>query len=224
MKFTGFHLLLLFLYVVSGPTVAFVVPAVDSHGAVGSSSRANGKQIGPAAIPSHDLDANNIPIQQVASQDLDEVEVEIDSAGLVQGFTIHDNSDPLNSGATTPVVMKDWAPEPMEEDCEGEVTSSCQKKEVAQLPAPRQADGVRSIQLGETVAMDDLGPMVVNSDGTLRRITNWDSMTKQEQANTLRLISARNKKRLAALQKNEHPSSNPVEDGNEAPSERSSDA
>jgi predicted Fe-S protein YdhL (DUF1289 family) len=72
--------------------------------------------------------------------------------------------------------------------------------------------------------MDDLGPMVVNSDGTLRRITNWDSMTKQEQANTLRLISARNKKRLAALQKNEHPSSNPVEDGNEAPSERSSDA
>lgn len=73
------------------------------------------------------------------------------------------------------------------------------------LPAPRPAGEagapVRSIDLssGESVALDTLGPVVVNVDGTLARIGNWANMTPLEQATTQRRISQRNNERLAAL-------------------------
>ncbi|KNZ77319.1 hypothetical protein J132_05747 [Termitomyces sp. J132] len=35
--------------------------------------------------------------------------------------------------------------------------------------------------------------MVINTDGTLSRIANWVNMTPEEQARTLRVLSARNK-------------------------------
>ncbi|KAJ7088562.1 hypothetical protein C8R43DRAFT_297611 [Mycena crocata] len=50
---------------------------------------------------------------------------------------------------------------------------------------------------GPAVTLDDLGPMVVNSDGTLSRISNWSSLTNAEKDRTLRVLSARNKIRLA---------------------------
>lgn len=52
---------------------------------------------------------------------------------------------------------------------------------------------------GTTVKIDKLGPLVVNTDGTVGRITNWDQMTEREQQNTLRLIGRRNQQRMAAL-------------------------
>lgn len=56
---------------------------------------------------------------------------------------------------------------------------------------------------GSTVKLDHLGPMVVNQDGTLSRISNWEKMTEQEKQNTLRIIGKRNQKRLAALREAE---------------------
>ncbi|KAF7331173.1 putative fungal specific transcription protein [Mycena sanguinolenta] len=50
---------------------------------------------------------------------------------------------------------------------------------------------------GPAVKLDDLGPLVVNSDGTLSRIANWAALTAAEKANTIRVLSARNKIRLA---------------------------
>ncbi|KAJ6542753.1 hypothetical protein B0H19DRAFT_1171774 [Mycena capillaripes] len=50
---------------------------------------------------------------------------------------------------------------------------------------------------GAAVKLDDLGPLVVNSDGTLSRIANWHTLTAAEKANTIRVLSARNKIRLA---------------------------
>ncbi|KAJ7079602.1 hypothetical protein B0H15DRAFT_953967 [Mycena belliarum] len=50
---------------------------------------------------------------------------------------------------------------------------------------------------GPAVKFEDLGPMVVNSDGTLSRIANWSGMTEPEKERTLRVLSARNKIRLA---------------------------
>ncbi|KAL1754033.1 hypothetical protein FB107DRAFT_216511 [Schizophyllum commune] len=44
--------------------------------------------------------------------------------------------------------------------------------------------------------LDELGPMVVNSDGTLSRIANWAEMTEAEKKNTLRVLSKRNQLRL----------------------------
>ncbi|KAJ5460849.1 uncharacterized protein N7458_002401 [Penicillium daleae] len=49
------------------------------------------------------------------------------------------------------------------------------------------------------VSLDHLGPMVVNVDGTLSRIGNWDQMTEIERQNTLRVLGKRNKQRLEKL-------------------------
>jgi predicted Fe-S protein YdhL (DUF1289 family) len=43
--------------------------------------------------------------------------------------------------------------------------------------------------------------MVVNVDGSLARISNWDKMAEIEKKATLRIIGKRNKERLAALKK-----------------------
>lgn len=51
---------------------------------------------------------------------------------------------------------------------------------------------------GEPVKLDKLGPVVINKDGTASRITNWQDMTPAEQQKTLRIISKRNKARIAA--------------------------
>lgn len=52
---------------------------------------------------------------------------------------------------------------------------------------------------GSTVSLDHLGPMVVNVDGTLSRIGNWEQMTEIERKNTLRILGKRNKQRLETL-------------------------
>ncbi len=57
---------------------------------------------------------------------------------------------------------------------------------------------------GDTsLQLDHLGPMVVNADGTLSRISNWDKMAEIEQRNTWRIIGKRNKERLAVLREKE---------------------
>ncbi|KAI5271249.1 hypothetical protein E4T47_05366 [Aureobasidium subglaciale] len=67
------------------------------------------------------------------------------------------------------------------------------------LPEP-PADGIKlDVSSGEGVALDHLGPMVVNKDGTISRITNWDNMAEIEKKNTLRILQKRNKQRLEAL-------------------------
>ena len=51
--------------------------------------------------------------------------------------------------------------------------------------------------------MDDLGPIIVNPDGTTRRIANWDSLSRQERESAWRLISARNRLRIERLRAQE---------------------
>jgi hypothetical protein len=53
----------------------------------------------------------------------------------------------------------------------------------------------------QTVELDQLGPIIINTDGTMQRITNWDKMTEQEKRNIMRIIPKRNAQRLAALQR-----------------------
>lgn len=52
---------------------------------------------------------------------------------------------------------------------------------------------------GDGVKLDHLGPLVVNTDGTLARISNWAQMTEMERKNTVRVLGKRNKERLAKL-------------------------
>ena len=97
------------------------------------------------------------------------------------------------------------AAEPSDAAAASDVAQPPPQGAILGLPAPRpvkEGDApVRSIDLssGASVALDALGPVVVNEDGTLSRIGNWAQMTPLEQATTQRRISARNNERLAAL-------------------------
>lgn len=53
---------------------------------------------------------------------------------------------------------------------------------------------------GGSVKLDHLGPMVVNTDGTMSRIANWELMTEMEKQKTMRVLGKRNKQRLEALE------------------------
>lgn len=48
-------------------------------------------------------------------------------------------------------------------------------------------------------SFDMLGPIVLNSDGTMSRISNWQEMTEKEKDSAKKLISKRNKSRKKAL-------------------------
>ncbi|PYI10361.1 hypothetical protein BO78DRAFT_281785, partial [Aspergillus sclerotiicarbonarius CBS 121057] len=76
-----------------------------------------------------------------------------------------------------------------------------QRNEYLALPDAESATKLDVSGDGSTVKLDHLGPVVVNQDGTLSRISNWEQMTENEQRNTLRVLGKRNKARLAALRK-----------------------
>ena len=63
-------------------------------------------------------------------------------------------------------------------------------------------------ETNDQIKLDQLGPVVINENGTISRITNWASMSKQEQENTQRVIAKRNAKRLAVLEKMEAEQTN----------------
>ncbi|OIW27579.1 hypothetical protein CONLIGDRAFT_682609 [Coniochaeta ligniaria NRRL 30616] len=72
------------------------------------------------------------------------------------------------------------------------------------LPAPESGDGGASTTTvevnGARVSLaDQLGPVVVNEDGTMSRIANWAEMSEIEKRNTVRVLGKRNKLRLDVL-------------------------
>ena len=74
------------------------------------------------------------------------------------------------------------------------------------LPEAPSQDRITQLNMsdgGTSIKLDHLGPMVVNADGTLSRIANWDRMADIEKENTLRIIGKRNQMRLAALRAKE---------------------
>lgn len=53
---------------------------------------------------------------------------------------------------------------------------------------------------GENLALDELGPLIVTSNGSLRRISNWAQLSEAERKVALRRLASRNRERLATLQ------------------------
>ncbi|KAI8870896.1 hypothetical protein GQ42DRAFT_162383 [Ramicandelaber brevisporus] len=53
--------------------------------------------------------------------------------------------------------------------------------------------------MDDRMRLEQLGPVVVNVDGTISRIDNWSEMSDIEKANVNRILLKRNKQRLAAL-------------------------
>lgn len=65
----------------------------------------------------------------------------------------------------------------------------------AQLALPDSSNDqntTEDLPRSSAVKLDQLGPAIVNSDGTLSRIQNWDSMTQTERDRTLKILSKRN--------------------------------
>lgn len=75
------------------------------------------------------------------------------------------------------------------------------------LPLPEPPTDSKAVELdvstGNAVKLDHLGPMVVNRDGTLSRIANWEQMTEIERKNTLRVLGKRNQLRMETLKAGE---------------------
>ena len=67
------------------------------------------------------------------------------------------------------------------------------------LPEASGDPNIPSIKLGETIRFEEWGPIILNTDGTTRRIANWDNLTEQEKKVTWRRISKRNEERRLAL-------------------------
>ena len=57
-----------------------------------------------------------------------------------------------------------------------------------------------SLSTTDVLKLDYLGPIIINTDGTLQRIPNWIEMSEVEKSKALRLIAARNRKRIENLQ------------------------
>ncbi len=73
-------------------------------------------------------------------------------------------------------------------------------EEILLLPPNDSADpSIPRIRLGDTISFEEMGPVIINADGSTRRIDNWDKMTKHEQEVAWRRISKRNEARRAAL-------------------------
>jgi len=73
--------------------------------------------------------------------------------------------------------------------------------EILALPeSGTTTSSVPSLQIGgDSLSLDDLGPIIVNRDGSTSRVTNWLEMGKEEQERTQRMIVKRNEKRLKEL-------------------------
>ncbi|KAG7346601.1 hypothetical protein IV203_005670 [Nitzschia inconspicua] len=66
-------------------------------------------------------------------------------------------------------------------------------------PDPNASKDIPTIKLGETIRFEEWGPIILNTDGTTRRIDNWDQLTEKEKEVTWRRISKRNEERRKLL-------------------------
>lgn len=76
------------------------------------------------------------------------------------------------------------------------------------LPPPPSEEEEAAMKLdmssgSDTIKLDHLGPLVVNKDGSLSRISNWEQMTAQEKKSTLKILGKRNQLRTDALKESE---------------------
>jgi hypothetical protein len=67
------------------------------------------------------------------------------------------------------------------------------------LPASDSNEEIPSIKLGETIRFEEMGPIIINLDGTTRRIENWNEMSDHEKKVSWRRIAKRNEERRKML-------------------------
>ncbi|KAL2784346.1 hypothetical protein BJX66DRAFT_316748 [Aspergillus keveii] len=89
---------------------------------------------------------------------------------------------------------------PTQNDTPSSSSTETETKPLLALPSTDSTDRTHQLDVnGDGVKLDHLGPLIVNADGTLARISNWAQMTEIEKRNTLRVLGKRNKARMDAL-------------------------
>jgi hypothetical protein len=85
--------------------------------------------------------------------------------------------------------------------------------EIPRLPPPNPEDSknLPTIRLGETIRLEEMGPMILNTDGSVRRIDNWDSLSEHEKEVSWRRISKRNEERRQKLLQKQQDEENKAE-------------
>lgn len=95
--------------------------------------------------------------------------------------------------------MTQASPPPTMISAAAAAASEEQSSSVPQLPEADPNSNIPRIHLGETIRFEEMGPIILNLDGTTRRIANWDQMTEHEQKVSWRRISKRNEERRQLL-------------------------
>ena len=73
-------------------------------------------------------------------------------------------------------------------------------EELLGLPAADPDANIPSLQVGESLKLESVGPVIINSDGTTRTIANWNTLSEREKEVTWRRIKKRNAERRAVLE------------------------
>jgi len=68
------------------------------------------------------------------------------------------------------------------------------------MPPDSTDESMPTLKFGEKLSFEDLGPIIINTDGTTRRIANWDTMTEKEREVSWRRIKKRNEERIKLLE------------------------
>jgi len=75
------------------------------------------------------------------------------------------------------------------------------QQELLQLPPSDPNDtAIKTLQMGQSMPLENLGPIIINTDGTTRRIENWDALTEREREVSWRRIKKRNAERKEMLE------------------------
>ncbi|KAI7904649.1 uncharacterized protein BX663DRAFT_430962 [Cokeromyces recurvatus] len=77
------------------------------------------------------------------------------------------------------------------------MSSETEKKPILALPST--AEATVKMDVNDTYKLKELGPVVINEDGSMSRINNWHEMADIEKANVNRILLKRNRERLAKL-------------------------
>ncbi|KAI0555784.1 hypothetical protein F4679DRAFT_5353 [Xylaria curta] len=108
------------------------------------------------------------------------------------------SANPSSSHLSSPPIMDTTE---TKSETNNDTPESKTSSNSAPFPALPAADGaISTLEVGgAALRLDHLGPLVVNEDGTLSRIANWEKMADIERENTLRILGKRNQMRLAKL-------------------------
>jgi len=106
------------------------------------------------------------------------------------------------SASASPLGMNRKPDDSAEPNNDGLDPKGPEHSEVPLLPPSDPNDtSIPSLKMGEKLKLDHLGPIIINPDGTTRRIENWDTMTEKEREVAWRRISKRNQVRIDTLNK-----------------------